>query len=119
MAQNLPGAICRALDLIGTPCALEVLEDLAQGRSPYLRDDDTAMITTAVDCLRDIGAIKSAPRLSESGAATVEITPQGRVLFERLVEIEEMAARHGVGDDRSVRSLRSQPGGRTLGIAGI
>jgi len=118
MAQNLPDAICRVLDLIGTPCALEVLEDLAQDRSPYLRDDDTAMITAAVDCLRDIGAIKSAPRLSESGAADVEITPQGRVLFKRLVEIEEMAARHGVGDDRAVRPLGSRPAVRALGIAG-
>jgi hypothetical protein len=105
MAQNLAEAICRALDVIATPCVLEVLEDLANGRSPYLRDDDPATIRAAVDCLRGVGAITSAPRLSGSIGAHVAITPQGRVLFDRLVEIEEMAARCGVGDNQVLRAV--------------
>ena len=105
MAQNLAEAICRALDVIGTPCVLEVLEDLANGRSPYLRDADPATIRAAVDCLHGVGAITSAPRLSGSVGSHVAITPQGRVLFDRLVEIEQVAARRGVGDERILRVL--------------
>lgn len=100
MAQNMAEAICRALDVIGTPCVLEVLEDLANGRSPYLRDDDPATIRAAIDCLRSVGAITSAPRVSGFVGAHVAITPHGRVLFDRLVEIEEIAARCGIGDDQ-------------------
>ncbi|HET8659151.1 MAG TPA: hypothetical protein VFM55_09155 [Micromonosporaceae bacterium] len=83
--------ICQALDFIGMPMALEVLDDLVHSRSPYSRPADTATITAAVDCLRSVGAVCSTAQPTMVGFGAVELTSHGRDLFWRLVEIEQMA----------------------------
>ena len=101
MAEVRFGALAQAFELLHTPRALEVLGDLATGRSPYDRGDDDAVIGRAIDCLRSVGAVTSSPKPPRLAARTVEITAQGRGLFERLVEIERMAAQHQLGADQT------------------
>jgi DNA-binding HxlR family transcriptional regulator len=92
MSRDLLDALDKARDLICTPLALEVLDDLAHGRSPYERRDKSKVINTAVRCLESLGAVRVTSRLV-AAAPTVEITPSGRTLYDRLVEIEEWAER--------------------------
>lgn len=93
MSRDLYGALERARDLLCTPLALEVLDDLAQGRSPYERPEKSKVITGAVRCLVSLGAAESSPSAT-TDQPFVQITPRGRTLYERLVEIEEWAARN-------------------------
>jgi len=93
MSRDLYGALERARDLLCTPLALEVLDDLAQGRSPYERPEKSKVITGAVRCLVSLGAAAQSSLSAMSSQPSVEITPRGRTLYERLVEIEEWAAR--------------------------
>jgi hypothetical protein len=92
MSRDLFGALEKARDLLCTPLALEVLDDLAHGRSPYQRPEKSKVIVAAVRCLESLGAARSSLSVV-SDQPDVEITPRGRTLYERLVEIEEWAAR--------------------------
>jgi len=91
MARDLYERISQALDLIGTPLALEVLDDLVHGRWPYSRTDDTATMIAAINCLGSVGAIRRTRQLIPTGVPLVELTPRGHDLFWRLVEIEKLA----------------------------
>jgi DNA-binding HxlR family transcriptional regulator len=93
MSRDRLDALDKARDLICTPLALEVLDDLAHGRSPYERPDKSKVITTAVRCLQSLGAARIASRQVTTAPPAVEITPGGRTLYDRLVEIEEWAQR--------------------------
>jgi hypothetical protein len=93
MSRDLLGALDKARDLICTHLALDVLDDLAQGRSPYERPEKTEVITAAVHCLESLGAAKVIPPRLVTESPTVDITVRGRVLYDRLVEIEEWAKR--------------------------
>jgi hypothetical protein len=84
-------AVSDALDLIGTPLALEVLGDLAAGRAPDARGEDRQTMAAAFDRLTGIGAATTPQQDSEPGSGRIEITPQGKELYWRLVEIEQMA----------------------------
>jgi hypothetical protein len=73
----------KALDLIGTPRALESLEALTQDGDPYAdADADAAQVDHAIQFLVELGAAVISP------AGTVTATDRGRVLYQRLVEIE-------------------------------
>jgi DNA-binding HxlR family transcriptional regulator len=93
MSRDLLDALDKARDLICTPLTLEVLDDLAHGRSPYERPDKSKVITTAIRCLESLGAVRATSREITAKSPTVEITPRGRTLYDRLVEIEEWAER--------------------------
>jgi DNA-binding HxlR family transcriptional regulator len=93
MSRDLLGAMDKARDLLCTPLALEVLDDLAHGRSPYERPDKSKVITAAVRCLESLGAARATSQQVTAQSPTVEITPRGRALYDRLVEIEEWAER--------------------------
>jgi len=84
-------ALTKALDLIHTPHALEVLGALNEGRSPYDVDADPETINRAVAFLRDLGAVATAPRPLEDSAHVTTVTDRGRALYQRLVEIETSA----------------------------
>jgi DNA-binding HxlR family transcriptional regulator len=93
MSRELLDALDKARDLICTPLTLEVLDDLAHGRSPYERPDKSKVIATAVRCLESLGAVRVTSRAVTAKSPTVELTPRGRTLYDRLVEIEEWADR--------------------------
>ena len=93
MSRDHFGALDKARELLCTPLALEVLDDLANGRSPYARPDRTKVIARAVRCLRTLGAVRVTLQ-PKPLAPLVVLTPGGRRLYDRLVEIEEWAARH-------------------------
>src|SRR5215471_19163782 len=93
MSRALFGALEKARDLLCTPLALEVLDDLAHGRSPYERPEKSKVIIAAVRCLEALGAAHRSPQCVTAEQPTVEITSRGRTLYDRLVEIEEWAAR--------------------------
>lgn len=93
MSRDLLEAMDKARDLLCTPLALEVLDDLAHGRSPYERPDKSKVITTAVRCLESLGAAHVTSQQVTVQSPTVEITPRGQTLYDRLVEIEEWAER--------------------------
>jgi len=82
----------KARSLLCTPLALEILDDLAQGRSPYQRPEELAIITTAVRCLESLGAARQSLSVAPD-QPYVEITSRGQALYNRLVEIERRAAR--------------------------
>lgn len=94
MYRDLLDAIDKARNLICTPLALEVLDDLAHGRSPYKRSRRSNIITAAVRYLESLGAARVLSLQAGTGVPVVEITPCGQTLYDRLVEIEEWAARH-------------------------
>lgn len=93
MSRDLVDALEKARDLICTPLVLEVLDDLAHGRSPYQRPERSTVIAAAVRCLESLGAALVTPRYVVAATPTVWITPRGRTLYDRLVEIEEWAER--------------------------
>jgi DNA-binding HxlR family transcriptional regulator len=92
MLRDRLGAMDRARELVGTPLALEILDDLANGRSPYARPDGTKVIAQAVRCLQSLGAARVVLQ-AKGPSPMVQLTPRGRRLYDRLVEIEEWAAR--------------------------
>ena len=102
MSRDLLDALDKARDLICTHLALEVLDDLAQGRSPYGRPETSWVISAAVRCLESLGAARAIPQVM-TNSPTVEITVRGRALYDRLVEIEEWA-KHQEADDGIVSS---------------
>jgi DNA-binding HxlR family transcriptional regulator len=98
MSRDLLAALDKARDLLCTPLALEVLDDLAHGRSPYERPEKSKVITAAVRCLESLGAARCMSRQVVVESRIVEITPRGRTLYDRLVEIEEWAERQEASD---------------------
>jgi hypothetical protein len=90
-------ALASALELLRTPRALDVLEDLARDRSPNHRCDDQSIIDEAIAYLRRIGAVADRGSGMEAANSALLITPQGRKLFQRLQEIEKSAARQHRG----------------------
>jgi hypothetical protein len=90
MAHDLYERICKALDFVDKPMALEVLDRLVHER-PYSQLADSATISAAVDCLCSFGAVRLAPNGERVGAPVVELTTRGRALFWRLVEIQQLA----------------------------
>lgn len=101
MAEIIFGALAQVFELFHTPRALEVLGDLAAGRSPYDGAEDADVIGRAIDCLRAVGAVTSSTWPPRLAANAVEITHQGRGLFERLVEIERMTPQLHFGPDQA------------------
>jgi hypothetical protein len=85
-------ALSKALDLIHTPAALEVLGALSDGRSPYEVSAPPAVVTHAVELLRDLGAAVTTPRPVDDRGHVTTITERGRALYRRLVEIENSAS---------------------------
>jgi hypothetical protein len=81
-------AVTRALDFIGMPYALEALDDLAHGRSPYERDADRDLLDAAVEKLCSMRAAFCTTLVDEELPPDVKITPGGLVLYERLAEID-------------------------------
>lgn len=88
MSSRPMDALTKALDLIHTPHALEVLGALNDDRDPYEVTADTAAVTTAVILLRDLGAASTTPRSVDDSIHVTTITEGGRALYLRLVEIE-------------------------------
>ena len=92
MSRDLFGALDKARDLLCTPLALEVLDDLAQGRSPHERPEESKVVATAIRCLELLGAARTSSRTSAADQPDVEITTPGRRMYDRLVEIDNWAA---------------------------
>jgi hypothetical protein len=97
MAHDLYERICKALDFVGKPMALEVLDRLVHER-PYSQLADSATISAAVECLCSFGAVRLAPNSERErvGVPAVELTTRGRALFWRLVEIQHLARQQSV-----------------------
>jgi hypothetical protein len=90
MARDLYERICKALDFLGMPMALEVLDGLVHER-PYSHLADSGTIGAAVECLRSVGAVRLVAHSEDAGLPAVEVTTRGRTLFWRLVEIQQLA----------------------------
>lgn len=91
MSSGRMDALNKALDLIHTPHALEVLSALSEDRSPYDVDGEPEAINKAVAFLRDLGVATTGPRPLEDSEHVTTITERGRALYRRLVEIETNA----------------------------
>ncbi|ROO52717.1 hypothetical protein EDC02_7658 [Micromonospora sp. Llam0] len=91
MPRDLLSGLDKVRDLLCTPLALEVLDDLAEGRSPSDRPALPEVVAEAIRCLESLGVVRATwPKVSER-MPTVEITVRGRTVHERLVEIEKWA----------------------------
>ncbi|MEV4706767.1 hypothetical protein [Actinoplanes sp. NPDC049316] len=106
MAIDLYERICRALDLVSTPMALEVLDKLVNNL-PYGHLADSATIRHAIECLRSVGAVQARAHLSSIGVPAIALTPHGRRLFWRLASIQEAAGRQAMIDSTVINPFRS------------
>ncbi|GAA1883889.1 hypothetical protein [Asanoa iriomotensis] len=106
MAIDLYERICRALDLVSTPMALEVLEKLVDDL-PYGHLADSATIRHAIECLRSVGAVQARAQLSSIGVPAIALTPHGRRLFRRLASMQDVPGRQSMIDSTVIKPLRS------------
>jgi hypothetical protein len=94
-------------DLVRTPLAIEVLDDLAHGRPPYARLDFTT-VSAAVRCLESLGAAIVDPGPNPDKLPRVRITEAGRELHERLVQLTRSAVVLPSGGDVNPPSVTIQ-----------
>lgn len=84
-------ALAKVRDLICTPLALDVLDDLVHDRPPFSRKDRPTAVFRAVRCLVSLGAARVRLNPIPGRPPLVTLTPGGRALHSRLVEIEDWA----------------------------
>ena len=84
-------ALAKVRDLVCTPLALDVLDDLVHDRPPFSRKDRPAAVFRAVRCLVSLGAASVRLNPIPGQPPLVTITAGGRFLHSRLVEIEDWA----------------------------
>ncbi len=81
----------RALNLIGAPLTLEILDGLGHGVQPteaVPADTDPAAIASAVDQLRSFGAIRG--QFPDAGDNSVSLTPLGQRFLAALEKADTL-----------------------------